>query len=523
MAESDGSMVIHHPLYDHWLQTWTAALDVYEGSGGFLSPERPYIMPHPREWLDHSIKSADPSTGAVGVRPNPNPSNPSPKLIARRKIARYENLASTIMDTVIGALFEKAPARTFKTSEGNPTVMDWYEDVDGKGTTIDAFMRDSWLVAGVFSHAVLFLDKAPTAAGTKADQALPRLYRYTPLDVIDWLEDEDQKVIAVKLLEPAPRESFAQRMTPDDLRVRVVDEEQWTLYDKDGKQLDQAAHGMGRLPIVFLYAKRRVLTPVIGKSVMGDPTLYIDLYNLISEVRELLRNQTFGILNVPIGVHEGASVEREQNLLGAQSGTSNVLFSTQAAQYLSPEGTNVAVYHEHMDRLARMIYRLASAPYESDSKDAEAVGSLKLKRQDLQNTLSSYANELQQADEEVLELVYRAIDGPDRWEKSMERDEAAISYPDSFEDPDFEIVAKVAKEMIGMELGDTAAKEIKKRTAFAYLPNISPEMKADITKEIDALAVETEADKRQALLEATAMRVGGGGPKPPRMPKPDAA
>jgi hypothetical protein len=262
------------------------------------------------------------------------------------------------------------------------------------------------------------------------------------------------------------------------------------------------------LPVVFLYAKRRALTPIIGKNVTGDPDLHIDLYNLISEVRELLRTQTFSILNVPIGTDQGASVEREMGIMGRQSGTANVLFSTQPAQYVTPEGTNVEVYHEHIDRLVRMIYRLASCPWESDSKDAEAEGSMQLKRQDMQNTLKKYAGELQRADDRLTELFYRAMHGEKGWQRVRDKDGLSVAYPDTFEVPDFEQVAKEATALIGIEPGETASKEIKKRVTFAYLNDIDADMRQQISAEIEAVKVETEAEKRDALLAKTAARMG---------------
>jgi hypothetical protein len=273
--------------------------------------------------------------------------------------------------------------------------------------------------------------------------------------------------------------------------------------------IDSAPHGFDRLPVALLYGKRRPLTPVVGKWVIGDPELHLDLYNLVSEVRELLRNQTFAILNVPIGT-EG-SVEKEMAIMGRQSGTANVLFSTAAANYINPEGTNVEVYHEHIDRLVRMIYRLASCPWESDSKDAEAEGSRQLKRQDMQNTLVKYAGELQRADDLVIELVYRALYG-DQWETQHEADGLQTAYPDNFETPDFADVAKDAAAVIALEPGETAVKEIKRRVVFSYLNDLDDEQRKTIDGEIDAIAVETEAEKREAeqasMMEQTKARFG---------------
>jgi hypothetical protein len=67
------------------------------------------------------------------------------------------------------------------------------------------------------------------------------------------------------------------------------------------------------LPVVYLFGKRRALLTDIGESVLGDPRNYIDLFNLTSEIRELLRNQTFSFINLPLGTGPDAmSVERRR-------------------------------------------------------------------------------------------------------------------------------------------------------------------------------------------------------------------
>lgn len=509
--------LITHPLYAMFKETWRKAQDVYEGAGGFLDPDCPYLIPHPREWLDHSITDA-----ATGVSvPNTNPTIPSPKLKMRRKLASYANIAEAILETVTGALFKQAPTRTFTTP--NETITTWWQDVDGKGQDIDAFLQDSWTSAAVFSHTVIIIDKPATTGETQADMGVPKLRRYTPLDVIDWLEDEDGEVIAVKLIEAAPRAEFGTRVDATDYRVREVTQTEWKLYDKGGKQIDGAPHGFSRLPVVFLYGKRRPTIPVIGKSVIGDPDLHIDLYNLQSEIRELLRNQTFGILNVPIG--KDGNAELEKGLLGNQSGTANVLFSTNPASYISPDAGNVAVYHEHSDRLTRLIYRLASTPWESDSKDAEAEGSMQLKRQDMQNTLVKYAGELQRADDLLTELAYEAING-EQWEAKMEADGVSIAYPDTFEIPDFKQVADAASAVIGLEAGETATKEIKKRVVFSYLNDLTDEQRQKISTEIDAIKVLTADEKRKEMMAEAGARFGqaagaeGDGDDPPQPKEP---
>lgn len=509
------SATLTHPLYAAFLPTWRKAMDVYEGTGGFLDEERPYLLPHPREWLDHSVPVRDAQHNIIRWEPNPSPTKPSPKLLVRRKLARYENVADAIMSTVLGALFAEAPARNFTdNATPNEAIAAWWANCDGRGTTADDFWRDAWTVAGVFGHAIVTLDKSAEDAPTQADVGSPRVARYTPLDLIDWILDENDELVAVKLLEAEPRTSFdvAATTVATKYRVRVIDRETWTLFDSSGKKLAGDTHGFGRLPVEVLYGRRRPMTPVVGKSVMGDPQLHIDLYNLVSEVRELLRNQTFAILNVPIG-QEG-SAQREQEQIGKQSGTGNVLFSTNPASFISPQADNVQAYHEHIDRLTRMIYRLAATPWDGDSRDAESADSRKLKRQDMQNVLVKYAGELQRSEMAVLDLVYRALYGPERAQTMREQDGARVAYPTTFEVPDLEVVADRAKALIALEPGETATKELKRRTVRAALPNLSQSMLEAIDEEIDTQTILTADEKQQQLLEQSASLMGRPQPVP---------
>jgi hypothetical protein len=250
---------------------------------------------------------------------------------------------------------------------------------------------------------------------------------------------------------------------------------------------------------VVLYARRRALTPLVGRSVLGDPNLYIDLYNLVSEVRELLRAQTFAMLNVPIGDKPGGS-DAELQLIGAVHGTGNILMTTNPSAFISPEGTNVEAYHNHIDRLIRTIYRLAVVAWEGDSKDAESADARRIKKEDLHQMLSGYAAECEETEIALARLVYRAHYG-EAWEKQWENDQPVIAYPDSFDVTSLTEKLEEAAAALALELGETATKELKKRLVPELLPGASQPVQQAIEEEIDAMDVKTEQEKQQELLE----------------------
>jgi hypothetical protein len=496
--------VLQHPVYATWAPVWRKLVHVYDGSGGFLNGT--YLVAHPREWKDHTAES---------------PRLPTKKLTARRQLARYENVAGLILDQIRAALFREQPTRTVGQSDkasAHP-LEDWWEDVDGEGCTIDDWMSDAFVWSGLFGHVFHYMDREVVSMQlpgersgppqTAADAGRLFLRLYTPIDVPDWLQNARGKLTTVKLLESKDRESIddAATLSEGSYMERVVTQETWTLREVNGRNkqtIEQDGphpHRFGTIPVVVQYAKRRGLAPLIGQPILGDPNLYIDLYNLTSEIRELLRNQTFGILNVPLGTNaDRVGVEEARLMMGDEKGSENVMFTPAPAQYVQPESTNVTVYQEERKELLRTIYRLAGIPWEADSKDAEAEGSLKLKREDMSQLLSRYADECEKAEYEIAKLWFRAEHG-DSWEKAWENAEVVIRYPDSFDVTPFVEMLEQAQAAITLEMGPKVMGEIKMRLVPKFLPDAPPDLMAQLEQECME-AAEASADLQMQQKEA---------------------
>lgn len=523
-----------HPTYATWAPVWRWLGYVYEGSGPFLTGGA--IIPHPREWLDHSIvqqvrESETQPDGSViygelktVVRVNPSPKQPSPKLQERRRLARYENVASPIVDHKLAALLRHPPTRRVKGEKQEHDWLTWTTtDVDGAGTKLTDFMRDAERIALIFGHAIILADRlgATDQPKTLADQGRVVLRIYAPIDMPDWRLDDTGALAEVKLLEVVPRTSLrGQSANRETARVRYVDGQSFEVVDETrfgsvtkSDSVRTGAHGFGRLPAVVLYAKRRALTPLIGQSVLYDPMMHVDLHNLASELRELLRKQTFSILNVPLGATGGdqMSVDTAKALLGETTGTANVMFSGLPAQYLTADSANVTVYLEVIRTLLRTIYRLANVPFETDTRDAEAEGSLKLKREDMNQVLAAYADEMERTEMALAELWFRGTHG-NRWEIEWQHAEPVVSYPETFDVTPFAEILEQAKAALSLPLGGskTFMLELAKAMAPRLLPNASPETLKLIFQELED--VPTPLEERQQRMEQMATRFKDGPP-----------
>lgn len=462
-----------HPVYAAYLPIWKQLAHVREGAGGFL--DGTYLVAHPREWKDYTAE---------------NPQIPTKKLLARRRLAAYENFASTIVEAKQSALFRESPVRRLDGVAGDTdpagTIKAWWDGVDDDDD-IGSQLKVIWDAVATFGHVYLYVERRPVKAGSLADAPEPYLCAYTPLDVPDWMVDDRGALRAVKFLEPTPRVRWDQPVEVGAYQYRIVDETSWTLYGSDGRAKAGGAHGMGRLPVVVLYAQRRPITPGIGQSVLHDPRLHIDLFNLLSELRELLRSQTFSILNVPLGSGtEAMSVETARGLLDHQVGTENVLFSGLSAGFISADATNVSVYQEEISRRLRTIYRLAGVSWEADTRGVEAEGSLSIKREDMNQRLSAYADELEGAEYQIADLWYRARYGADLGPRRMKDDRVTIQYPDTFDVSPFDVVLRQAQAALSLDMPDEFTRELKKSLVSKFLPGIGPADAQAINDAIDA-------------------------------------
>jgi hypothetical protein len=488
-----------HPQYGLYAPVWEKLAQCYEGSGGFL--DGTFLVAHPREWEDYTATT---------------PKKPTKKLKARRAIARYENVAGTILDQLKSALFRESVTRTIGKDEDSTQkhpLSAWWRNVDGKGCSIDDYMATRWTACGLYGHLahMMELPKTSEAPLTQADAGEPFLCAYTPLDVADWRIDDYGAITAVKLIEVEPQTDIEAAANEDRIRVRYVTRDGWKLVSYQGQDIDKGPHSFGRLPVVFHYAKRRALSTVLGQSVLNDPQLYIDLFNLTSELRELLRNQTFSILNVVLGTGPDAiSPEKAVDLIKAAGGvgTENVLLSAAASGFITADATNVEAYQKEREQLLRTIYRLAGVPWESDSKDAEATGSLKLKREDMNQVLASYADECEKAEYQFVELWFRHKHG-DRWQQELETAQVVIRYPDTFDVTPFAELLEEAQAAVALDLPPTAMKEIRRRVIAKFLPDVTPSVLEAIGKELDELAV-NEPKQRAAELKAALVKASGG-------------
>jgi hypothetical protein len=182
-------------------------------------------------------------------------------------------------------------------------------------------------------------------------------------------------------------------------------------------------------------------------------------------------------------------VDTAKTLLDQQTGTENVLFSGLAADFIAADASNVKAYQEEIERRLRTIYRLAAIQWEADTRGVEARGSLALKREDMNQRLALYADELEATEYVLAELWYRAMYGADQGLRRFEADQVFIQYPDTFDVTPFESVLAQAQAAISLEMPLSFMKALRKSLVPKFLPSLG---------RVDTEAIYTDIDAEEA-------------------------
>lgn len=539
-----------HPRYIEWHDVWRNLGYVYEGDGPYLDGSA--LIAHPRELL-YERDAANQINFERPVRE-------LPKFQRRRNLARYENFAQVIVDTISDHQYAKGPTRQMPAPPGYDVhpYLEWLDDVDGFGTSMTDWLAIHQAMASVYGKLWVVMDRmqedmlparealikaqrgenARRQVVTAADQGRPVLRAYTPLDAPDWLAPRNN-LTSLKTVEAVERTSLmdpsnlytnllaARDLQPQDMpdvEFRIWTQNRWEVYDKDGTIKDQGVHGMGRCPVAELYARRRIRIPLVGRSLLKDPKLFQDHYNLLSELRELLRNQTFSILHVMLGEKE--EVAEARGRLGTHASTENVAFSKGGMEYIAPPDGPAATIMKEIENVERKIYRLTGLPWEADSRDAESADSRRLKAADLDRTLAKQADEAEKFEYDVHRLWFYAHFGAQAGEVLFRRSGYVCKHPDEFNVQEVMATIEETRETLTLGMGPTANAKVRKQALPILIKNLGEEDKAAIEKEIDEASQFEEENKRamdvlttQSLMappageEGGSGGEGGGGPK----------
>ena len=339
--EIDGRQVVQRRHVD-WLEhqiRWRWLLDSYEGGDRYRNavygPDRKglpcrNLFRHRREYPDPqafptiyegyagagSVMLDSSIAGGAGYGPFPGMLGADPAATAmdddyelRRSRTPVPEFVAEAVEIHLSKVYDQEVAR-----EGPADLTAWWEDVDGRGTPIDDWMRETvaplLLVLGCLDICVDHPQVPPgQVISTRADELQFKLDTciasyILPVNMVWWRCDAAGRYVECLVREytdPSDRvdhDKAGNAIDPEDkgqigdawrrnyVRYRLWRPDESILFSADGdKILERRPHGFGRVPIVRLIDQKKHRTPNVGKPrYEAIAELQREFYNRDSEL-----------------------------------------------------------------------------------------------------------------------------------------------------------------------------------------------------------------------------------------------
>ena len=292
----------------------------------------------------------------------------------------YENFVKSKVTKYNGYIYKDTPIRETK----NTLIQTIVQDADRRGNDINVFMSsftDNAKIRGVN----LVLVDMPTDLGVDLNDQIER--RLTPYLV----EILPERVTSYKMDLFGNFEYVAYTDTIDlstyekeDVRdvTRYYDAEIWRVYEGD-TIIEEGQHSLGVCPVLIFSENGKFQSTGEFYQIAG---MSKKIYNLESEMKHLMRGQSFSLLTAQ--KTDGAAPDLE-------IGVHNVLYytGTTSPDYISSDASQAAIYESKINAVKNSIN--AAAYDEPESSQKESGLAKEMRFQALNSSLAKYAQRLE--------------------------------------------------------------------------------------------------------------------------------
>jgi len=383
-------------------QRFNFLASAFAGSGGF----RPLVT-----WTSEAIKNEqDAITGYITVPSLSSatelvryPRESDAKFAARNAVAVYENHLEDAVGRFVGFLGRKLPQRQ---GIDAPLVKLLVQDADLKGTPLDAFMLQLSSEAKARGTMLLVVDTprgipATTLAEQIERRRVPYLRTAPPESVVDYRLDAESGLFLTVTLEALEWWEDKEQAVWRDYTTTG-----WQVRKANSQTvLDQGVHTFGACP-VLAFTEDGTDFPRIGRyAQIAD--LSRRLFNARSERDEILRSQTFSLLTLQVPPEQSGTFDAKR--VGATIGTHSMLIhGGDQPAFIAPDSGPADTYAKNIEELEASIMRIQRKSSTEGSTQAESGEAKRLRFEELNSELATFARQLQVLESRVWHLFAKA-------------------------------------------------------------------------------------------------------------------
>jgi hypothetical protein len=335
--------------------------DALNGSGGFEYGS--YLVQYPRESSD--------------------------KFDRRKEIAWYANAIRPACQRFVGYLTKRPPLREVT----QPAFTAMLDSCNWKNDSLDVFWSQFMIDAKARGCMLLLVDMPPE--GLETDRTWPLLSGIAPEIITAYALNEQGALASV---------TFRDTMTVDGVDTvvsRVYDETGWKVIAGD-KTVMQGQHNLGVCPVLAFVESG--LFPNAGEFAT-IASLSKRLYNLRSELDEILRAQTFSLLTYKVPEDR---FPLDLSAVAQSIGTHNLLQTfPNGAEFIAPPEGPARVYLDVIAQVEGLIRQAALMVDIPNSNSQESGVALQLRFQALNASLVAFARRMEDFERRMWELAGR--------------------------------------------------------------------------------------------------------------------
>lgn len=322
------------------------------------------------------------------------------KYVRRNEVAWYASPLASAASDFAGYFSTRSKVRDLP----QELYVAMADDLDGKGNAIDVFWHHFIVNAKARGCMCLLVDMPPAIdAQSLAMQAQRRVAPYVtailPEQLTDFQVGDDGKFDFA--------EFYGRYSLPDGEQIDCLwhfDRQGWNATDTKGNFIDAGEHPLGECPLLIFTEGADF--PYFGSfSQLAD--ISKRLFNLESELDEILRSQTFSLLTMQVSENSTNQQKIEAaRTAGETIGTANLMVHTGSRpDFIAPPDGPARIY---LDRIAKLESMARDIGLDVRGSAAQESGiALQMRFQRLNAALSAFSARMEDLERRMWELARR--------------------------------------------------------------------------------------------------------------------
>lgn len=435
--------------------------DAYSGGGGFRTGE--YLVKRPREKQD--------------------------SFQVRKELCYYLNYVKPVVDSHVNPIFRKEAARDWggrKDGSGGGLFSRFYEDIDTVKTKLPKFMKRAARIAKLHGAAFIVVDNVKDQPGTMAEvlaqRAFPYAYIVKPSQVTDYKVNKAGALTSITYSVAGDGSGSSGEQS----EIWTWTSAQWTCSGSGVSGIEKSGpNAIGRVPVIPLLgaeADPGKLKPLSEFYAIARANKRI--FNLCSEIDELITKQAFSIFTYPLGDKSDPQTVKDM-LVGTENAVMYDGSVSSPPGYATPDGMPLEQLRAERADLIQEIYRMAQ---QSHTTGVETKTSGVAKAWDFEGanqTLSGFAANCEAAEMNIAALFEAWTQGKVGY---------TVNYSDDFGIEDVSGALDEVGKALDLAIGGKFDVAVKKKAVDVYLNDLDEEeydaVKEDIQKRGEVAAAE---------------------------------